>query len=219
VFEVVIGGHVLRVRLGRLLEACVSRQRTLAVRGAFAVDKAEDCLADSREVCFIGREVRVAAVAAGDCGGAVRGGWMTANGAAVYAGPVSRAVRAPAVVARGHAGAEAAAAHVMPPRAGVVVRHSATCLAAMDAGMHAMRVYVRGVGCGRGGDDQRAAQDDCTESRTDGASLPSRSVVSPARPPAFGRLLPVPRPAFRPRTVEASGKPEPSGVDILASAR
>lgn len=33
------------------------------------------------------------------------------------------------------------------------------------------------------------------------------------RAAAFGRLLPVPRPAFRPPTVEASGKPEPPGFD------
>jgi hypothetical protein len=71
---------------------------------------------------------------------------------------------------------------VMPPRAGVVVRHSAACLAAVNARMHAMRVHVRMVGCSRGGGDQRAAQDDCAERRTDGARLPGRAVVSRGRP-------------------------------------
>jgi hypothetical protein len=58
----------------------------------------------------------------------------------------------------------------------------------------------------RGGDDQRAAQDDCAERRTDVAPVPGRAVVSRGRPsPTIrGCLMPPPRPAVRLPTVEAS---------------
>ena len=54
VFEVVLEGHALGVRLGGPLESLVGRQRLLAPTGSHAIDQAEGGGADATEVCLGG---------------------------------------------------------------------------------------------------------------------------------------------------------------------
>ncbi len=68
VFEVVLEGHALGVRLGGPLESSVGRERPLALTGSCPVHQAEDGGADAGKVCPSGLQAGAAAIA-GDATG------------------------------------------------------------------------------------------------------------------------------------------------------